>query len=359
MATRIFISYRRSDTQMAAGRLHDALVARYGPASVFRDKEAIRPGYDWVEEIQNALAGEVVVLALLGPSWADARDAEGRRRLDDPQDSNRLELEIALQKKVPLVPVLVESANIPEELPPSLQALTRRHAVRLRDDDWEADFARLADALETLGMRAPIVPRPTRSHSSASWVRLPAIALAVTALVGITLWLNLDRASDVRQPDITTSIPRSDANIPDREPSVTTSVPQRDVKTVDKTAHASYSNDSAAPTRPVTSVVPPRPTLAGTWRDETYPNVVDHVTQDGRNFHFVRRGMLPNGVLFESAGEGSIDGTRVSHRYQARYQGGGFSNGGCSGNLTTDGTRILLQCSDSLLGQFPVVMVRQ
>jgi hypothetical protein len=57
MPKRIFISYRRSDTQMAAGRLRDALVNRFGPASVFRDKEAIRPGYDWVEEIQAALQG--------------------------------------------------------------------------------------------------------------------------------------------------------------------------------------------------------------------------------------------------------------------------------------------------------------
>ena len=48
---KIFISYRRSDTQMAAGRLHDALEERFGRTSVFRDKEAIRPGYDWVEEI--------------------------------------------------------------------------------------------------------------------------------------------------------------------------------------------------------------------------------------------------------------------------------------------------------------------
>jgi hypothetical protein len=354
MTTRIFISYRRSDTQMAAGRLYDALVGRYGEASVFRDKEAIRPGYDWAEEIQNALAGDVVVLALLGPSWADARDAEGRRRLDDPRDPNRLELEIALQKKVPLIPVLVEAADIPEELPPSLIPLTRRHAVRLRDDDWEGDFVRLADALESLGMKAPPDKRPPRvsqRRSSTTAVRLTAATLAVTAVVGSVLWVNANQTTMPPPSDVTPDVPpadvKDDVKHPDRpEPS-------------SKPEQSFSSNPSVGTPEPVTTVAPPRPTLAGTWRDETYPNVIDQVRQVGQSFSFVRRGMLPNGVFFESTGEGSIDGTRISHRYQAQYQGGGFSSGGCSGNLTTDGSRIVLQCSDSLLGQFPAVLVRQ
>lgn len=153
MAKKVFISYRRSDTQMTAGRLHDALVGQFGAAAVFRDKEAIRPGHDWLEEIQRALSEDTVVIALIGPQWTGSRDSRGRRRLDDPQDTNRLELELALAKKVPLIPVLVEGASIPEagELPPSLEPLRRRHAIRLRDDDWDADFSRLARAVGSLG----------------------------------------------------------------------------------------------------------------------------------------------------------------------------------------------------------------
>jgi hypothetical protein len=343
MATRIFISYRRSDTQMAAGRLYDALVARYGSASVFRDKEAIRPGYDWAEEIQKALAGDVVVLALLGPSWADTRDAEGRRRLDDPHDPNRLELEIALQKKVPLIPVLVEAASIPEELPPSLQALTRRHAVRLRDDDWDGDFVRLSDALESLGMTARADEREarvSRRGRSAPSLRLTAAALAVTALVGMVWWGTAKENGNQPPPDLTDVAP-SDQKVPD------------------KAEQTSYPNPPADNSDAVRRIAPRVPMLAGTWRDETYPNVVDWISQDGNSFRFVRRGALPNGVLFESAGEGAVEGTRVSHSYQAQYQGGGFSTGRCAGGLTTDGSRIVLQCSDSLLGQFPAVLVRQ
>jgi hypothetical protein len=321
---------------MAAGRLYDALVARYGAASVFRDKEAIRPGYDWVEEIENALAGDVVVLALLGPSWADVRDAEGRRRLDDPHDPNRLELEIALQKKTPLIPVLVEAADIPEQLPPSLMPLTRRHAVRLRDDDWDGDFMRLTDALESLGLTAPVDAKPsrvTRPQTSPMTTRLAAAAVAVIAVLTIALWVKANATSDVPPPD---------------------------EKNSSNPAPSPYSNFSDPKREPLPAPAPaPLPTLAGTWRDETYPNVVDQISQEGPRFRFVRRGLLPNGAYFESVGEGRVDGTYVSHQYQTQYQGGGFSAGECSGNLTSDGSRVVMQCSDSLLGLFPVVMVRQ
>jgi hypothetical protein len=199
----------------------------------------------------------------------------------------------------------------------------------------------------------------------------------VTALVGSVLWVTANRSATLPHSDVRASQPHSDvqANQPQsdvkagppqpdvkaRQPrsEVRTRVTRSDVKILDKTERPSYSNAPAEKPEPVTTMGPPPPTLAGTWRDETYPNVVDQISQVGQSFRFVRTGMLPNGVFFESTGEGRIEGTHVSHRYQAQYQGGGFSSGGCSGNLTADGSRIVLQCSDSLLGRFPVVLVRR
>ena len=177
---------------MAAGRLHDGLVGRFGVASVFRDKEAIRPGYDWIDEIQHALDGDVVVLALLGPQWTDSRDAEGRRRLDDPEDSNRVELEAALTKRVPVIPILVEGANMPgaDDLPSSLRALTRRNAVRLRDDDWDADFARLAEALTSLGLKASPssqAPRTSGKAPERRLVWLTGVGIATLVLIALVV----------------------------------------------------------------------------------------------------------------------------------------------------------------------------
>jgi hypothetical protein len=344
MAKRIFISYRRSDTQMAAGRLHDSLVGRFGGPSVFRDKEAIRPGYDWIEEIQNALAGDVVVLALLGPQWADSRDAEGHRRLDDPEDSNRVELETALSKKVPVIPVLVEGANVPDAdvLPSSLRALTRRNAVRLRDDDWDADFSRLADALGSLGVIAASRPQasPASHDSSRRSMWSVAAGLAAVALIASVFFANRPGPSGVA--------PRTESPSPPQV--VQTSQPVSDV----------------APTRPAPAAPQETPVrresivnIAGTWRDVNYAGVIDQVMQEGRNLSLRRWGVLPNGIGFESSGEGTIDGTRISHRYSTRYQTGAVSTGSCTGSAAADGSRIEMTCVDSLLGTIPVNTIRQ
>jgi hypothetical protein len=343
MAKRIFISYRRSDTQMAAGRLHDALVGLFGAASVFRDKEAIRPGYDWIDEIQNALAGDVVVLALLGPQWADSRDAEGRRRLDDPEDSNRVELETALTKKVPVIPVLVEGANVPDTdaLPSGLRPLTRRNAVRLRDDDWDGDFGRLADALRSLGVIASPRAQAVRSGSQDASRRSlwPFVAgLTAAALVVSVLFANW--------PGTATVAPQTES------PSSPQVVQTQPVSDAPRNNPASVAPPEAPAVRRESIV-----NIAGTWRDVNYAGVVDQVTQEGRNLSLRRWGVLPNGIGFESSGAGTIDGTHISHRYSTRYQTGAVSTGSCTG--TTDGSRIEGTCIDSLLGTIPVITVRQ
>ena len=101
--------------------------------------------------IRTILPGCRVVLVLIGPNWLEARDETGRRRLDDPQDWVRIEIETALNASgLDVVPVLVNGARMPraEELPQSLHPLLRRHAAIIRrDPDFHDDVARLSTAL--------------------------------------------------------------------------------------------------------------------------------------------------------------------------------------------------------------------
>jgi hypothetical protein len=142
---------------MAAGRLREALTAHFGADAVFRDKESIRAGHDWKEEIDRAIGDDTIVLALIGPTWLEVRNAAGRRRLEDPEDTNRGELEHSLKRRIPIVPVLVEDTEMPsvENLPEALQGLVRRNALRLRDDDWRSDIGRIIESLESLGVQRP------------------------------------------------------------------------------------------------------------------------------------------------------------------------------------------------------------
>ena len=92
----IFISYRRRDTSDFADRLYDRLVERYGTDQVFMDVDNIPPGVDWAEAIARAVGTCDVLLVVIGPHWLIVTGPDGRRRLDDPRDMVRLEVEAAL-----------------------------------------------------------------------------------------------------------------------------------------------------------------------------------------------------------------------------------------------------------------------
>ena len=143
---RIFISYRRDDAQWAAGRLADALSAYFGDQRVFRDIDGIAGGADFGDVIQENLGTADAVIVLIGPDWLDAADSQGRQRLQNPTDWVVREVATALEKGVPVYPVLVDGAAMPrsDELPEALKPLVRFNALSISDDRWQADVSRLA-----------------------------------------------------------------------------------------------------------------------------------------------------------------------------------------------------------------------
>jgi glycerophosphoryl diester phosphodiesterase len=139
-AGRVFISYRRQETAWPARQLYDLLVAELGADRVFKDVDNIEPGDDFVERIQWAVGSCQVLLALIGPQWLTVKDATGGRRLDDPTDFVRLEVETALNRDdVRVIPILVDNAKMPtpRELPTGLAALTRRQAVEINPVNFD------------------------------------------------------------------------------------------------------------------------------------------------------------------------------------------------------------------------------
>jgi hypothetical protein len=146
---RIFISYRRQETAYSASWLYDRLFDRY-PGQVFKDVDSIEPGDDFVEVITAAVGSCDVLLALIGDQWLTITDENGRRRLDNPDDFVRLEIEAALTHMVRVIPILVDGATMPraDELPPSLARLVRRNALELSPARFEYDTNRLLKVLD-------------------------------------------------------------------------------------------------------------------------------------------------------------------------------------------------------------------
>jgi TIR domain len=147
----IFISYRRSDSADIAGRIYDRLVEEYGRASIFKDVDSIPLGTDFKEYLDRKVSECNFLLAVIGDRWLDASDEAGKRRLEDPQDFVRVEIESALEKNIPVIPLLVRGAKMPmaENLPVGLRRLVYKNGIPIRPDpDFHRDMDRLISALD-------------------------------------------------------------------------------------------------------------------------------------------------------------------------------------------------------------------
>ena len=194
----IFIGYRFDDTRDAADRIYDALEQHIGRDRLFKDLDILRPGADFGEHIRTLMPRFRVALILIGPDWLNAVDEDGRRRLDDPNDWVRIEIEIALATSgLDVVPVLVNGARMPRasELPESLYPLLRRHAVSIVPDGDLRNIDRLATALRaTVNTGALDLSKigGASRNSLTSVMIAGAIAVALLMLVigfAVPLWL--------------------------------------------------------------------------------------------------------------------------------------------------------------------------
>ena len=166
----IFISYRRADSKHATSRINDRLRLEFGKNKVFKDVDSIPVGTDFRAVLSKVLRQCRVVLVMIGPVWTTATNPYGWRRLWDPNDFVRLELEAALARGIPVVPVLLDGASPPrpEELPPSVQAICFRHAISIGDDPhFDDDVARLIRSIRHLLEHKPAIstkpPKPERT----------------------------------------------------------------------------------------------------------------------------------------------------------------------------------------------------
>lgn len=183
---RIFISYRRSDSQSQANGLNDGLRHRMQNARVFMDIDSIPIGADFEEHIRGEIEQCQVALILIGDNWLDPRPGTDVRRIDESNDFVRLEVESALKAKhMRVIPVLVEGARMPtpEELPKSIQRLARLNAFELSDSRWSSDLARLTEQLGVLigTTKASASSAPSRTMSFAD-VDDDALRYAISSL---------------------------------------------------------------------------------------------------------------------------------------------------------------------------------
>jgi hypothetical protein len=156
----LFICYRREDTQDAAGRLYAHFNQPYQLERAFMDIDTVPHGVDFVEHVMAQIARCSAVIVLIGKRWLKMKDKKRRSRLDRPDDLVRAEIRAALQQNIPVIPVLVQGASMPdsEDLPDDIKPLARRNGIELRHTRWNADVERLLSALRDVTSARPGVP---------------------------------------------------------------------------------------------------------------------------------------------------------------------------------------------------------
>ena len=150
MATTIFISYRRDDSAGHAGRVMDRLEHEFGRDHLFMDVDSIPLGMDFVKILREEVGKCDVLLAVIGPRWFDARDDDGNRRLDIPNDFVRIEIAAALQRNISVIPILLDGARIPkaDQLPDDLKGLASRNGLDVRHASFRSDVDRLIRSIK-------------------------------------------------------------------------------------------------------------------------------------------------------------------------------------------------------------------
>ena len=167
---KITISYRRADSDAIAGRIRDRLAGHYGEASVFMDIDNIPFGIDFREHIKTELAQTDVLVAVVGPKWLGRPGEGGRMRIAEESDPVRIEIETALQRGIPVVPVLVHGATIPStgELPDSIKSFAFYNAAEVDTGrDFHPHMDRLIRSMDRVTERQR--QRPHGRRAGAGW----------------------------------------------------------------------------------------------------------------------------------------------------------------------------------------------
>jgi len=250
--SRIFISYRRKDSDIWADRLAQE-VRQHFPGQVFMDIREIGPGLPWRQVLEEALGDCGALLVVIGPEWLNAKDDMGRRRLEDPHDTLRREVTEALKRGVRVFPLLVSGAEMPsaESLPGDLKNLADLQAHQLTVPHWPEDVAKLIAILKQIpemsgtgpqreaGRPAPSpeprTVKPARATASAKardvaqgrqtstsvtspgrgWWKVGSLVFGGLLLLLVALWIS---TRPQHEPQVVSSPPIPEASVRDASP---------------------------------------------------------------------------------------------------------------------------------------------
>lgn len=181
-----FLNYRREDAGAAAQAIYAQLKVHFGSGQLFMDLNSIPAGAEWPAHLREHVESATGMFVLIGENWWRVTEQWGRRRIDLAGDWVTTEIKMALDRAIPVLPVLIgeSTSMIPAEaLPSAIAGLAARQTLFLRPRTWVPDIANIiAVAKEQLGLKERGDLRGiVGPHPDAVKAKLPAVKTAVLA----------------------------------------------------------------------------------------------------------------------------------------------------------------------------------
>ena len=158
MTSGIFISYRRLDSKSYARSICQQLENSFGKRRVFIDVDSIRPGENFQSVLNDDLEKCKIMVVVMGPRWLELLRFSGPIDSETSPDYVRLEVAAGLARNLPIFPVLVDGATMPDakDLPEDLKSLAFRQAFSIRHESFSRDVRGLEQELRRFVPRRPI-----------------------------------------------------------------------------------------------------------------------------------------------------------------------------------------------------------
>ncbi len=324
----IFINYRRDDAPGVAGRLYDHLARSFSHGEIFIDVDAIKPGLDFVKQLDAQVSQCDVLLAIIGPHWLNATDDKGRRRLEGDHDYVRIEIASALKRDIPVIPVLIDGAAMPteDELPENLASLARRHALELRHTRFASDAEAIVQALHAALPKA---------KKSLLWPLVAAAVVACVVVGGAVWWLAPSGPMPGKQVADTPAKPATVAKPAEQQqtsqPAGPMSIEDAQRKVAEAKAKIAALQGNAAPPNAAVQGAPstdtkPMPAMEGVpvalgdpfdAVKQAYPTAGQSgagdlaMPLDGIRLFFTKNDRMLREIMLEAPYAGSVDGLRI------------------------------------------------
>jgi hypothetical protein len=147
---KVFISYRRGDTQSFVRRLHKELSSVFPDEGVFLDEGGIDAGNDYVEVLRKEIKNAYVFLPVIGKKWLKAHGDDGKPRIHEKDDVLRHEIALALKEEITIIPILFQNARMPTEsdLPLEIRELARFQGVHIGHSSFDDDIQDILNSVD-------------------------------------------------------------------------------------------------------------------------------------------------------------------------------------------------------------------